>query len=177
MKKWRLMNEYRKKETEEEEKEESTREINSILFEETLKAEVLKSLEQSHTEISSPRSKTIHLPSVQQYEEQEDEHKVTSPLRLPMIGKKTRESKSAHEHGSMSARTAQTQEQTQAYGQTTGSQTVRLDRTLAGQTYHAASMSGLPSARPTFLKETAAMIRRMTSVIHDKGEAQVTPLT
>lgn len=219
--KWRIANEARKKELEQEEKQYIDAEVESVQFEKELQSEVAKalaraekdpnradkstndnfnstgSLTSTHGNMSKGKSSVsnLHLPPVHDSHHRDetghdDEEKQSgsqtarasssSVTRLPTLGKK--KSTGSFPSGSQTERAtigsaggAQAQVQVAPLQFDSAAATVRLDRSY-DQTQRADSSYGgsvmPPSARTQFLKETAQMIRRMTHVIHDKGEAQ-----
>ena len=185
---WRVSNEARKKELESEEQAYMLAESHSVQEESELQREMMAALNRDKG-LSSPSGhsqsmKKLTLPAVSDASKEEgDEEEKTregtqragaaNATRLPHITKKKQQQREGsqterahHQGGGALAQTAPLL--------LDGSATLRANHS-AGSGYDStarlvgSSSSGAPTSRTQFLKETAQMIRRMTTVVHDKG--------
>jgi len=195
---WRVANEARKRDLDAEEKAYMAAEVDSVQFETQLQQEVRAAFAKAERERADKaagaapslqaQSQSHHTTSIKKLslpvvagasaadaddeEEKREGAGGSATTRLPNLSKKksgAATERSHHQHSGGAQAMAQT-------APLDGSATVRVERSYDATARAPLSPSSgsqhVGASRTQFLRESAGMLKRMTHVVHDKGEAQ-----
>lgn len=177
MKKWHQLNDQRKMDLAEEDSRNRQKDIESVEKPSVLLKEVVSKRLTTADALST--SSTLSLPSVEGAKAleppaaaEEDAEDAKAPLRLPAVAAARSRKASPGRATEKSATASLPVVRRQAASARSGSR--ESPNGGSGQSQALVPMGSSQSAfsRTSFLKETAQMVKRMTTIVSDKGEAQ-----